>query len=178
MLKELFRDQKRLEQKYFLAVQEYIRNNREDIVINLWELSKKSVEITFAEVKVVIGSGYPKAKWLEADDEVQILHMLKTIGCKFGKNAEGKEVFNPKKMYEDIINKHINDNWSNIFECLADLCDEMGGRITYPQLVKAMMLKPFGSTEMDKQDMRVCVLLFLKELELLFNYDDMYVYFP
>ena len=116
MLKELFRDQKRLEQKYFLAVQEYIRNNREDIVINLWELSKKSVEITFAEVKVVIGNGYPKAKWLEADDEVQILHMLKTIGCKFGKNAEGKEVFNPKNMYEDIINKHINDNWSNIFE--------------------------------------------------------------
>ena len=166
-------------EQYLRDLQIYLKHNSFAIVqrINNGVLLGKNIRTQ--EVNWLLGTDYPKAKWIDSWDDIsQIICLFKQIGySNIIRNSYGVEC-NPNEMREAIINNYISINGEKIMDRLAECCEYTNGRISYSQMQEVLCI---DSSEIDKtseEDINECILMFFKGTKLPFKHNNTHIYLP
>ena len=169
----LFGPNKKQREEYASRVREFLTNN--DVKI-LSRLSRRGYEVCLDEVCVGQAfKDFPKAAWLNNKRlDVKLKTFLKFAGYNFIKSDD--YIYFPEgKRYQNEVKKYLNQH--NIMDKIDLLCRRSVGGISYEKLYEVLPYKypknPFIAMEDEKKN----VIVFLKECDLIFRYDDQFLYF-
>lgn len=172
-------NQNKLRERYLCELQDYLKYNSFVIVQRIKNGMLSSKNIGKREIKLLLGYDYPKAGWISSEDDVsQLICLFKEIGySNITRNSYGCRC-NVNEMCEAIIKNYIKVNREEIMDRLASCCALTLGRVSYNQMKKVL---GFDSSKIDKtsrEDINVCILMFLKGTEIPFKYNDTHIYLP
>lgn len=179
----LFKEKKRCSKNkrvnYAMKVQNFLKTNGFSIVHKIYEfvLDKKSLNI--GRVKEILGPDYPIAPWVDEEDIIgQFAAILDETGYKLSYDENEGICFKEQEVYSAIVKNHLRFSGRNIVERLSDTCMYNNGQLTYFQIQTVLGFHYPRAPYVDKNNVHMCILIFLKEMGLPFKFDDTYVYFP
>lgn len=165
--------------KYFENVQKYLREYGFIIVQRLYSKSIGNFELDNKSIQEILGDNYPKAYWIKRNEHIQqFISILKVGGYKTSGNINTVEEKDICGWCGAIIQNHLKMYGDGILENMTKICKTTNGRITYFQMLKVLGFSICNCERSDDKNMKACVILYLRETNIPFKYDETYIYLP
>lgn len=179
MFKKFKRCSEKKRQIYDYEVKQYITKNGINIIQGIYINGLNLKKLTVDDIKLTLGDDFPKAPWIDADNITwQCICLLRHIGYEFEYDDKGNIYFEEDKAYKTIVQNHLKLSGNQILDALSDCCEKTNGRIPYDMMKEILGVHYPKAPGIDKSDMRVGIILFLKETGLPFKFDNDCIYFP
>ena len=166
-------------QRYSNQVQSYLNCHGFEIVQRIYNGSLSTHGLTEQGVRETLVGIYPIAPWVDEDNIVeQFVSMMEEVGYSFSQDEQGEYSFKDENIYGAIVRNHLKLSGCHILDALSECCKNYDGRITYFQAKLILGTGYPKAPFVNKEDMRACIILVLKETGIPFKFDDSYLYFP
>lgn len=179
MLKKNGRCSSKVRERYSKEARCYLQKNTLAFIQKISDGILSETELTHENAKIFLGKDYPIAPWVDETDAIgQLLCILKEAGYIFTYSKNGRVILKNQQLYNAIVKNHLKFSGAEIIDKLAYYCERTHGRLTYNQVSQVLGFHYPKPPYIGKTDERVCIIAFLKEVGIPFNFDENHVYFP
>lgn len=163
---------------YFKSVDEYIKLNGMKVTQRLYNSFYEN-SLDAQMVTNLLGGDFPKAPWIAQTNILdQFICLMEQVGYEFA-SKEGDKVYLDKDgIYEAVVQNHLKHTGRDILTRLSECCEKTHGRISYPQMNEILGRHYPKALKSSSVDNRICIIIFLNQVGLLFRFDENHVYFP
>lgn len=164
--------------EYIKRVNRYLSSKGYYILSKIFkEKNGEDICLSYNELEQILGKDYPKAPWIKPwNKKERVSQFLRTAGCKFHEGRYSVVIANAH--YKDVVNNYLNLSGIGFWENVSRKCQESGGYVTFQELEYILGEHYPKAPGVDKSNKKMCIIMFLNQLDVPYFPYESYVIFP